>query len=209
VSGTQRSEQIRAVALEALYERGYHAMSLRELAREIGLQAPSLYNYFSSKQELLFGLMKSVMEALHERVVAAITESGPSYRERLRAGLYAFVLFNAEHPHEAAVSDAGFKALTPENRKTIVQIRDEFEALFTGLLDGGVETGEFAVGDVSVIRNSMLSSCARIHFWYRSEGSCRPDQLAELVSNYLVGGVVAGAETARRSRENRHDGNCR
>jgi AcrR family transcriptional regulator len=209
VSGQGRSEQVRAVALEALYDRGYDAMSLREIARAVGIQAPSLYNYFSSKQDLLFGLMQSVMESLNERVRAAITGCQDSYAGRLRAALRAFVLFNAEHPHEAAVSDAGFKALSTENRASIVRLRDEFEALFTDLLERGREAGEFSIADVPVVRNSMLASCARIYFWYRADGRYEPAELADLVSDYLVEGVLRGQQAEEGNREDRNDGSRR
>jgi hypothetical protein len=69
--------------------------------------------------------------------------------------------------------------------------------MFTDLLERGAEAGEFDVGDVSVIRNSMLSSCARIYFWYRPEGRYGPAELADLISDHLVAAVAGGARTRR------------
>jgi AcrR family transcriptional regulator len=195
MAAVSRSEQIRAVALEALYDRGYHAMSLRDIARDVGIQAPSLYNYFPSKQGLLFELFKGVMEDLTEQAEAAVAAcEDRSAQGRLREAVRAFVLFNIRHPHEAAVSDAGFNALTLENRERIVGLRDRFEHLFTGLLEEGRDGGEFVVDDVSVIRNTLLSSCARIYFWYRPEGTRVPEDVAELISNYLIAGLLPRPE---------------
>lgn len=190
-----RADQIRTAALEALYDRGYHAMSLRDIAREVGIQAPSLYNYFPSKQNLLYELFRSVMLALIEQTEAAIAEStDQSAQGRLREAVRAFVLFNTRHPHEAAVSDAGFKALTVENRERIVVLRDRFEHLFTELLEQGRGSGELVVDDVSVIRNTLLSSCARIYFWYQPDGTRVPEDVAELISNYLIAGLLPRGE---------------
>jgi AcrR family transcriptional regulator len=186
-----RAERIRIAAMEALYEKGYHGTSLRDIARGVGIQAPSLYNYFPSKQELLYHLMRSVMEDLIRQVGAAVDRAGPDPVDRLRAAVGAFVLFNVRRPHEAAVSDAGFKALTSENRERVVRLRDDFEAIYTGLLEAGAECRALVVSDVAVVRNALLSSCARVYVWYRPDGRRSADELAELVSDYLVAGVRA------------------
>jgi AcrR family transcriptional regulator len=48
----ERHREILAEALELIGEVGYHGASLRELARRLGISQPSLYHYFSSKEEL-------------------------------------------------------------------------------------------------------------------------------------------------------------
>ncbi|HEY7727802.1 MAG TPA: TetR/AcrR family transcriptional regulator [Candidatus Eisenbacteria bacterium] len=188
-----RAERIRIAAMEALYDKGYHGTSLRDIARGVGIQAPSLYNYFPSKQELLYHLMRSVMEDLIRQVRTAVARAGPDPVDGLRAAVRAFVLFNVRRPHEAAVSDAGFKALTSENRERVVRLRDTFESIFTGLLEAGAASGRLRVPDVGIIRNTLLSACARVYFWYRADGRRSPDELGDLVSDYLVAGLRAPA----------------
>ena len=69
---------IRKAAVELLYERGFEGMKLRELSSAAGLQAGSLYNYFSSKEELLFRLVTETMDELITELATAIAlESDP------------------------------------------------------------------------------------------------------------------------------------
>ena len=49
-------QAIRDAGLRLIYRHGYEVMSLRQLAREVGIQAGSLYNHISTKQQLLFEL---------------------------------------------------------------------------------------------------------------------------------------------------------
>jgi AcrR family transcriptional regulator len=49
----QRHREVLREALVLFAERGYAGASLRELARRIGMQQPSLYHYFRSKEELV------------------------------------------------------------------------------------------------------------------------------------------------------------
>ena len=39
--------------MRLIAERGYRGASLRELARRVGMQQPSLYHYFESKEDLV------------------------------------------------------------------------------------------------------------------------------------------------------------
>lgn len=50
---TGRHREILEAAMELVGERGYGGASLRELARRVGIQQPSLYHYFASKEEMV------------------------------------------------------------------------------------------------------------------------------------------------------------
>ena len=45
-------DEIKAVALRLLVEEGPEAMTLRAIAREMGMTAPGLYRYFPSHEDL-------------------------------------------------------------------------------------------------------------------------------------------------------------
>ena len=49
----ERHREVLRAALHLFAERGYAGASLRELARRLGMQQPSLYHYFRSKEELV------------------------------------------------------------------------------------------------------------------------------------------------------------
>lgn len=195
-----RMDQIRAAALEAFYQKGYHGTSLREIAVMVGIKVPSLYNYISSKQQLLFDLMHQVMKDLMLKTVDAVRHAGPSPEDQLRAVIGAFILYNIGHPHEAAVSDAELRALNRRNLEAIIKLRDEFDAIFSDIINRGIDEGVFAPADVPMIKSSILTVCARIYVWYRPAGLHDPDEVASLISDYLINGLMGGT-----ANENRHD----
>src|SRR5215510_14723697 len=63
-SGPKTMEAIRKAGLRLIFEHVYAAMSLRQLAAEVGIQAGSLYNHISTKQELLFDLIQDHINEL-------------------------------------------------------------------------------------------------------------------------------------------------
>ena len=85
-NGPATAQAIKREGLRLIYERGYEAMNLRQLAAAVGLQTASLYFHFRTKQDLLFGLIRDHMQtllaetdaALPGRITRATTGCGPS-----------------------------------------------------------------------------------------------------------------------------------
>ena len=62
--GGKTQAAIRTAALTLIARQGYEAMSMRDLACEVGVQAAALYRYYPTKEELLFSLMQEHMVEL-------------------------------------------------------------------------------------------------------------------------------------------------
>ncbi|RUX08614.1 TetR/AcrR family transcriptional regulator, partial [Mesorhizobium sp. M8A.F.Ca.ET.059.01.1.1] len=60
--GGRTEAAIREAAVSLIARHGYQAMSMRQLAAEVGVQAAALYRYFPTKEELLFTLMREHMQ---------------------------------------------------------------------------------------------------------------------------------------------------
>lgn len=92
-------EQILDVAWAHASEVGISAVSLRELARSIGMRAPSLYTYFSSKHAIYDAMFAQGYEALiamHEDLDEELVGLGRS--EALTRAVERFVAFCQESP---------------------------------------------------------------------------------------------------------------
>jgi AcrR family transcriptional regulator len=75
-----------------------HALSLRGVAREVGIAAPSIYLHFPDKSALIRAVLDARFRELGEAVHAAIAGSGGP-AEQLRAGCLAYCRFATEHPN--------------------------------------------------------------------------------------------------------------
>ena len=69
--GEKTEAAVREAAVSLIARFGYEAMSMRQLAAEVGVQAAALYRYFPTKEDLLFTLMREHMEGLIEAWDAA------------------------------------------------------------------------------------------------------------------------------------------
>ncbi|MBA2274027.1 MAG: TetR/AcrR family transcriptional regulator [Actinobacteria bacterium] len=96
----ERREATRAEILEAAWElaraEGLAALSLRDLARKVGMKAPSLYSYFDSKNAIYDAMYAQGSRQYLERD-AGLGLTGEPLND-LKAAMHFFVGFCTEDP---------------------------------------------------------------------------------------------------------------
>jgi len=90
-------QEIVDAAVRLLDASGPEAVTLRGVAREAGISAPSIYDHFADRREILFALKARFMEQLQAHITAARDEHEDSV-DRLLAGCEAYVTFSDRWP---------------------------------------------------------------------------------------------------------------
>ena len=162
-------QQIFRSALELFALLGYDATSARQLAARVGIEAGSLYNHISSKQDLLFQLIQKATYDLIATVSREIDAAGEDPMGRLAAGVRAHVIFYCVNSTQALVGERELRALTPENFAETRKQRDEYEALFIGILEEGMRRGLFRTLDSHTICFGILG-LSNVALWYSPAG---------------------------------------
>jgi AcrR family transcriptional regulator len=88
----QRELQTLEAARILFAERGFGAVTMDEIAAEVGVTTPLLYNAFGNKEGLYLACMEPAAEALVDTVAAAVGATETS-ADALRAGVHAFFIF--------------------------------------------------------------------------------------------------------------------
>jgi AcrR family transcriptional regulator len=97
-------EEIKAVARAQMAAQGTAGVTLRAIAREMGMTAPALYRYFGSRDDLVTALVTDAYDALADVMETAVEAAGPGdHAERLRAAFDAFRNWGLKHPTEFAL----------------------------------------------------------------------------------------------------------
>lgn len=89
-------ENILSIAREMMQADGVAALRFNAIARRLGMQPPSLYNYFPSKHAIYDALFRTGFEMLGETMRNAERQPG-SPDEQLRRGVRAFMTFAQEN----------------------------------------------------------------------------------------------------------------
>lgn len=92
--------EIKQGARHLLVDGGTGAVSLRAIARDMGMTAPAIYRYFPSLEALVVELAGDLYDELRGTVEAARDTAGDDPVDRLLAMLRAFRRWSVEHPAE-------------------------------------------------------------------------------------------------------------
>jgi AcrR family transcriptional regulator len=172
---------IRRAAVSMIARHGFKSASLRKVAEEVGIQAGSLYNYISSKDEFLFRLLKEHLELMladFERESAGTTD----VTERLTKFIELHMRFHTEQQEEVIIGNLELRSLSPKNRRVVTGLRDRYSMILTNLIKEGVRQKLFKVEDPRVTTFAIISLMSGVCYWYRADG--RVSQ-ADLVDQHI------------------------
>ena len=167
--GPKTMEAIRKAGLRLIFEHGYEAMSLRQLAAEVGIQAGSLYNHISTKQELLFDLIQDHINELLRQLDRALDGKNEPV-EKLRAFVAFHVTYHMTRKREVFIANSELRSLEPKNYEAIVALRGAYEQRLAEILERGAEEGAFEVVDVQVATFAIIALLTGLCSWYRPGG---------------------------------------
>jgi len=160
---------LRKAGVQLIAQHGYEAVSLRMLAKEVGIQAGSLYNYISNKQQFLFDLLASIIRDLLEEMTQAL-EGLTDPSERMRVFIRLHIDFHTRRKEEVFIGNMELRSLTPENADAIRQMRDEYEGILRAIIRDGCEVGQFRCTDPAIVKLAIITMLTAIATWYRPEG---------------------------------------
>src|SRR5215831_15858955 len=188
--GPRTLEAIRKAGVRLIFEHGYEAMSLRQLAAEVGIQPGSLYNHISTKQELLFDLVQDhINELLRELDLALRGKEWPL--EKLRAFVAFHVTYHMTKKREVFIANSELRSLEPKNYEAIVALRGAYEQRLAAILAEGAEQGTFEVGDIQVATFAILALLTGLCTWYRPGGRLTREAIVAAHEKLVLSGVSA------------------
>jgi AcrR family transcriptional regulator len=141
------TEEIKAVARRHLAEQGSAALSLRAVAREVGMVSSAVYRYFPSRDDLLTALIIDAYDAVGsaaEDALAAHRRRGAA--ARWLAVTQAIRAWALAHPHEYALIYGSPVPGYAAPQDTIDPASRVALALLQIVVDG-VAAGEITTGD--------------------------------------------------------------
>ena len=132
-------------AMRLFWERGYEGTSIADLAAAIGINKPSLYAAFGSK-ESLFREAVALYDAIEGRPVQEALDSAPSARLGIEAALRhnALVYCRAEEPRGCMIvlSSLLGTAESEEVRSFLTESRRRGEAALRRRIERGLADGD-------------------------------------------------------------------
>ncbi|WP_083541905.1 TetR/AcrR family transcriptional regulator [Kribbia dieselivorans] len=178
-------------AVTAFGQRGYHGASIRDVAQLAQVSPGSLYNYFATKQDILFTIMDRGISRLVEVTEQALFDAPADPVSRLRAVVGTHVRNHARGTVESLIGNSELRSLEPGNRAVIVAKRDAQQRHFERVIRDGAERGVFDVADPPLTAIYLASACTATATWYSPDGALSVDELVERFENLALATVGA------------------
>jgi len=185
----ERKDEILRELGAAVRERGFGALTMKDVADRLGLVKGNLYYYFKSKQELLYHCHIKCMEvSLRALEEAERSRAAPS--ERLRALLVQHIRGISDEEY-GAVLLTDLESLTLAQRRKYVALRDRFEQGVRALIKAGIARGEFRRQDPRIAGFALLGAINWIPKWYRPGGELSSQEIAEQFADFFLRSLYA------------------
>jgi AcrR family transcriptional regulator len=127
-------QEIQTTARRLLVTLGWDGLSLRAIAREMGMSAPALYRYYPNREELVAALVTALKGEMTQALERA-RDAEPELAGRLMETSRAFRAWAIAHPAEFTLVFASpVIGLDRPSVRTVEEAGDEFGQVFAGLI---------------------------------------------------------------------------
>ena len=185
----QKSDEIYRVVARLFAHKGYHSTSMREIARELGMNQSSLYHYFKSKEDILFKLMNDAMDdALATLEEICRTDLSPEDKLNRVLGFYTRYYAGDQERLILLVNEKN--SLSEVYRRKLIQKERRYVRLFKEIFE------ELAGHDmIKKIPPSVaiFAFLGMVHYtikWYHKEGHVGLDELADIFVEIFSKGIL-------------------
>ena len=180
--------KISEIAMQLFAERGYAAVSMRQIASKVGLQVGALYNYFPDKQTILSELLINHMESLIE---AWYAQKLPEKPEKLLEFFVDFhIQYHLNRPEEVFIAYMELRNLTPYNFRKIEKLRNKYELILSGILNDGVHKNVFSCDETKITSLAIIGMLKEVNTWYKIDGRIGASEIKSIYQKIVLKAVT-------------------
>ncbi len=183
-----RNDALMRAAAERFAVQGFKATVMRDIAKAVGMLPGSIYYHFPSKDDLLLAIYEAGVEQITATFQAAIDPLEDPW-ERLEAGMSAHIRAITEESSYTRVIFKVEPGDVPKYRAELVELRDQFEALFKMLV------GELPLEpsvDRHLLRLMILGAGNHAQLWFSASGPYSADEIGARFCRYVKDAVTSG-----------------
>lgn len=180
-------------ALKVFGEKGYYNATISEIARTAGVSEATIYEYFGSKEDLLFAIPGEITRQAVE-FLEGMAPYIKGAENRIRAIIYGYYSLYKENPNYSSLVLLDLK----HNRKFMeaegYQAVQRAAGFLLQAIEEGMRSGEFRDDiDPYLVRSVILGTIEHIFFRWHLKG--RKEELADFVDalmDILTRGIKKG-----------------
>lgn len=182
-----RKQEITRIAAKLFKEKGYSAVTMRDLATAIGIKAASLYNHIDSKQTILQDIIIAIAEDFTSGM-NRIKQTESSNIEKLEQIIELHVKIAIENTDGLAALNSDWMHL--ENQLDYyLTLRQGYESNYKHIIETGIINKEIKNVKPDILMFTMLSTLRSLYLWIPKKGIVNQKELSKSLSQILISGI--------------------
>lgn len=183
-----RKDVIMARAAQLFKTRGFAAASMRDLAEEVGVEAPSLYNHIGSKIEILQEICFRIADLFTAHLSSVESSAKPAIK-KIEEVIRFHIRMMLDEFEYVYVSDHEWKHLAEPHYADFDNQRRAYRKRLAQLITQGINEGEIQEINPFVAVLTILSAIGGIESWQHSRKSVDEITLEENLVKLLIDGL--------------------
>ncbi len=183
-----RLEEVLQSAANIFFAKGYHATSIEDVARDVGMLKGSLYYYIKSKDDLLFRLLLAGIEDSDAFIARQIDpESDPV--EQLERAIRAQIDYIIQNRVQFGLFLHEFDSLSGKRQHKLISVMSRYNSRFVELVRRAQEQGKLINGEPWIIVNGVLGMCNWLYRWYDPDQVSDSEQIKSVFVRLVFEGI--------------------
>jgi AcrR family transcriptional regulator len=196
----KRLEILRSAA-SAFRRYGYHGTNMNQIAASVNMTKGNLYNYFTTKEEILFFCHDYGMKRLL-KLLKGIEHSPYPADVRLRRLILGFVHMMVDEL-DGEILALEVKEISGRRLQQILAKRDQVDRGMRRIVQDGVKANIFRPIDVKLSTFMIWGSMNWIPRWFNPKGSADSIAIGEVLVDCFFNGILNGIEPGETRRANK------
>ncbi|AWI24558.1 TetR/AcrR family transcriptional regulator [Flavobacterium pallidum] len=186
---TDRKSEIINISASLFKEKGYSAVTMRDIAQALDIKAASLYNHIKSKQEILELIIIEIAEEYTHtiRMIEASDESAVSKIEKV---IQLHIDITVRNPEALASLNNDWMHLPDTQLQYFLHMREEYEDIFRSIIKKGIAHGEIRNHNAEVMIFTILSTIRTLYLWYGKKKDFSANILEKNLKEILLHGII-------------------
>ncbi len=152
-------------------KKGYQNTTVRDIAAAYGCEPANIYNFFPSKEDILFEILSQEMEAILFAIKPIKTDdqTDPALQLKLIFECHGKVTLGKMRTSKV-LFDSSLRSLSKKHQRIIIEKRDEYDDILRLVIQRGIDQGVFEKTEVKMASFAIASIIARARVWYKPGG---------------------------------------
>jgi len=189
----QRYHEILEQAARLIFQRGYEATSMQDIAESCGLTKAGLYHHVKTKEALLLAIMHYGMDLFEELVLAKVSDIVDPVARLRECMARNIALVTQDSSKEVTIILHEHQTLTGTSKQEINTRKKRYVQFLEAAFRQAIERGQIRTVEPTLAAFSFLGVVLWIYKWYRADGKLSPRQLSDGMIDLFFEGLMPRA----------------